>query len=455
MTFLTRLANYEQKPPAAADLALEPIRHLLSHLGNPQDQLRIVHITGSKGKGSVAAMLEAVARAAGYRTGLYTSPPMMDFEERVRLNGQPVTQELVARGLSRVADAYDAVLAAFPDRQPPTFFDAVTALAFLLLAEAKVELAIIEVGMGGRTDSTNVLSPLVSVIVSVSLDHMAQLGPTTAHIAEHKAGIIKPGRPVVSGVTDPAARAIIEAVALSQGSELQEIHRDFTVRSSPPREEADGFLSHFAVMLREVWSPLFALRLLGEHQTANAAVVYATLKQLEREGFSFSEHALQTGFREVSWPGRMELLGREPMLILDCAHNPASADAFLRTVRQLRPDFQASKKRAILIFACSRDKDVRGILEILVPQFTHILGTRYSTSQRCATLEDLTTAMASINHRSQVELIADPRQALARARELAQPEDVICITGSIFLAGEMRPWLLEDSKSMTSSHPSA
>jgi dihydrofolate synthase / folylpolyglutamate synthase len=402
MSFLSRLANYEQKPPTFQDLALEPIRALLQELGNPHAALRVVHITGSKGKGSVAAMLELVLRRAGYRTGLYTSPQLSSFEERIRVDGVPMSQTQVTRGLTIIEAAYNMLNAS----RPPTFFDVVTALAFWQMAQAQVDVAIIEVGMGGRTDSTNVVNPRVSIITSISLDHVQQLGPTTTHIAEQKAGIVKPGRPVVSGVTDLAACEVIARAAQEQLAPLQQLGRDFTVESTRG----------------------FALKLLGEHQARNAAVVIAALEVLA-DKFPVRREHVAYGLAHVDWPARIEIVRRNPLVILDCSHNTASAQALIDTLQTL-PQPTGPK---VLVFACSRDKDLPGILAILYTHFDHVLLTRYTSSARAASLEDLQMALGH-----EAPTFAHSTDAWHEAQHLAGVTGQIIITGSIFLAGELR-----------------
>src|SRR6516162_8268950 len=227
--------NYEQRSPKPSDLKLDRMHALLDRLGNPQQNLRIVHIAGSKGKGSTSAMLEAVVRQAGYRTGLFTSPHLDRVEERIQVDGQTITSEELASAMAQVARAVTDVETRTPALLPVTFFEVATALGFLHFVRRRVELAVIEVGLGGRFDSTNVCRPLVSIITSISFDHTQQLGNTLAQIAAEKAGIIKPDAPIVSGVIEHEPRQVIAETARRQGSRLIQAGLDFTFDYHPPR----------------------------------------------------------------------------------------------------------------------------------------------------------------------------------------------------------------------------
>ena len=465
--------NYEQRSPKPGDLKLDRMRALMCLLGNPQDRLRIVHVAGSKGKGSTAAMLAAVLTRAGYRTGLFISPHLCHVEERIQVEGRPITPDELTSLLGDIRVA----LSSAPDLEP-TFFEIATAVGFLHFWRRRAEAAVIEVGLGGRFDSTNICRPALAVITNISFDHVQQLGNTLAQIAFEKAGIIKPGRPVVSGATAPEAAAVIERIAGERRAPLHQLGADFhyeyvTGRVTAeatiwPRVRVASGVSPLAPVLRgegsgvrgpflESSNPLtptplpgvpgrgasepssrhdwMELGLLGEHQAANAAVAVSAIERLRSQGWHISESALAAGLAEVNWPARMEVVGRRPLVVLDCAHNVASAEALTATLLSTFPP-----ARCWLIFAGSGDKDLVGMLRVLAPHFAHAFLTRYAGSSRGMPAEELaallrrTTDLPHSVHPTALD-------AWHTARERASPDDLICVTGSVFLAGELRPML--------------
>jgi dihydrofolate synthase/folylpolyglutamate synthase len=400
--------NYEVRAATPRDLKLERMRAVLQRLGNPQDRLRLVHVTGTKGKGSTCAMLAAVAQAAGYRVGLFTSPHLEHVSERVQVDGVPISaQELTAR-LAEVRPAVEAVERHGP---PVTFFEISTAVGFLHFLYRRCELAIIEVGLGGRYDSTNVCLPLVSVITNIGYDHMNQLGPTLEAIAYQKAGIIKRGVPVVSGEQQAGPREVIRAVAAQQGAPL------------------------FEVGLRERQAAQrYRLGLCGEHQRDNAAVALLTLECLRQVGFHLPEVAVRRGLAQVFWPARIECLRRQPTVILDTAHNVPSIQALLHTLRSHWP----VSGRRHLIFAVSADKEYPQMLQLLAEYFDVFYLTKYGNNPRCVPPERLAELLANSHPQRIFRLFPSSQAAWEAAWTAADPRDLICITGSVFLAGELQ-----------------
>jgi dihydrofolate synthase/folylpolyglutamate synthase len=444
--FWYSLINYEQKTPAAGDFKLDRMRSLLARLGNPQERLRIVHIAGSKGKGSTAAMLATILRAAGYRTGLFTSPHLCRVEERFQVDGQPITTAELTTLLDEVRSCArgEGVRGRENERRPGlpsplrlTFFEVATAVGFLHFVRRRVEAAVFEVGLGGRLDSTNVCLPEVALITTISFDHTNLLGDRLASIAREKAGIVKPRRPVISGATVSEARAVIEKVCRERQAPLEQLDVDFSYRYQPgrvtqtqvtkPRVQVDT--------PRRQW-PRMELNLLGEHQAANAAVALAAVEQLQNRGWHIPDAAVSTGLAEVSWPARLEVVGRQPLVILDCAHNVASAVALVETLRTSFPPL-----RKWLVFAGSSDKDLAGMFRVLAPHFTHAFLTRYTDNPRSVPPEDLAGILRA-NGELPSTLCPTPALALEAVRARAGMEDLICITGSVFLAGEVRPLLV-------------
>ena len=431
------LINYEQRTPAAADLGLDRMRALLARLGNPQDRLRILHIAGTKGKGSTSAMLAAVLRRAGYRTGLFTSPHLCRVEERFQVDGAPIETGELTVLLNEVRRAVQGL-----PHPAITFFEAATAVGFLHFVRRRVDAAVVEVGLGGRFDSTNVCRPAVAVITSISLDHVRQLGDRVAMIAMEKAGIVKPGRPTLSGATAAEARPVIERICRERGSPLRQLGVDFHYDYEPGRVLGEpGRVSarsdqpaRVRVRTRRVW-PWTELSLLGEHQAANAALATACVEELRAQGWTVPDAAASAGLAATDWPARMEVVGRRPLVVLDCAHNTASADALARTLRESFPPC-----RRLLIFAGSNDKDLAGMFRILGPHFAHVFLTPYLGSARSAPPEQMAELLRAAEGPPATQCAA-PAAAWEAARAMARPDDLICVTGSVFLAGEMRSLL--------------
>jgi dihydrofolate synthase / folylpolyglutamate synthase len=423
--------NYEHRNPKPEDLKLDRMEVLLGLLGNPQQALRIVHVAGSKGKGSSSAMLASVLRRAGYRTGLFTSPHLTHVEERMQVDGVPIGREELTALVNDVRPAVTRMQAGM-GRAGVTFFEMATALGFLHFVRRRVDVAVVEVGLGGRFDSTNVCRPMLSIITSISHDHTQQLGTTLDRIAMEKAGIVKPGRPVLSGARAPEARRVFEDICRKRHAPLREIDRDFHYRYEGglitstierwPRVQVNTS--------RRAW-PWMELGLHGEHQAANAALVVAAVEELCMQGMHVGDKALAEGLADVEWPARLEVVSKRPIVLLDCAHNVASVQALVDTLAPF-PDVA----RRHLVFAVSGDKDVAGMLKILGPHFAHAYLTRYSQATRSMALDKLAEAWRSSTdtpystHETAVE-------AWEAACASAAPDDMICVTGSVFLAGEL------------------
>jgi dihydrofolate synthase/folylpolyglutamate synthase len=426
--------NYEQRVPQPADLKLDRMRSLLACLNNPQQRLRIVHVAGSKGKGSTAAMLAAILREAGYRTGLFTSPHLCRVEERIQVDGQPISHEELTALLQDIRQ-----VTGWPSRgtaASPTFFEVATAAGFLHFVRRRVEAAVIEVGLGGRFDSTNVCLPEVALITSISFDHTRQLGNRLSSIAMEKAGIIKPGRPAVSGATATEAREVIAAIARQRRVPFVQLGVDFHYRYEPGHPPLGRRPRVEITTRRRTW-PMMELGLLGEHQAANAAVAIASIEQLRAAGWHIPDAAVAAGLAHVRWPARLEVVSQRSLVVLDCAHNVASADALAQTLEVSFPP-----TRRLLVFASSNDKDIAGIFRSLAPHFQHAFLTRYGNNPRSVPPEEL----AGFWQRCSAvpfTTCANATEAWQTARKLAGPDDLICIAGSVFLAGELRPVILD------------
>ncbi|MEX2113611.1 MAG: folylpolyglutamate synthase/dihydrofolate synthase family protein [Pirellulales bacterium] len=445
--FLTSRIDYERMlsvPYSQRDFRLDRMQQLLDRLGNPHRELKIVHVTGTKGKGSTAAMIASVLRSADRSVGLFSSPHLDRVEERIAVNGQPCSAEDLARLVDRLRPAV-AEMDAVPTDDPlesnrPTYFEIITALALLHFAERRVDAAVLEVGLGGRLDSTNVCQPLVSVITSISYDHTQQLGSTLAAIAGEKAGIIKPGVPVVSGVLLHEPRHVIAEAAALQGCRLVQLGQDFDFDYRPPRHLEQGPAGARFDFIRPEGNANsrivdLELSLAGAHQAANAAVALATLDELRRLGWHLPEAAVRRGLIDVRWPARIEVVARRPTIVLDAAHNVASVEAL---VRVLQESFAPAAR--LVVFATTRDKDLRGMLSVLLPAFDEVIFTRYWKNPRGVPPEELASLAEELAAPGgpQVHVAADPQTAWNLTTSIATPEHLIAITGSFFIAAEMR-----------------
>ncbi|HEX4610396.1 MAG TPA: folylpolyglutamate synthase/dihydrofolate synthase family protein [Urbifossiella sp.] len=425
--------NYEVRAAQPDDLKLERMRALLRRVNDPHERVRLVHVTGTKGKGSTAAMLAAVLRAAGYRVGLFTSPHLTDVRERIQVDGGSISQAELAARMAELAPAVAAMDA--DGLPPPTFFEIGTALGFLHFAYRRCDVAVIEVGLGGRFDSTNVCRPLVSVVTSVGLDHTAQLGHTAEAIAYQKAGIIKPNVPVVSGVTDPGPAEVIRATAALLNAPLWERRRDFDYDYQPGAAARPPAVT--VSTPRGTYGP-GPLGLLGEHQAHNAALAVAAADLLRDRGLSLPPKAVAAGLAGVRWPGRVEIVSLRPAVILDTAHNVPSADALVKTLAE---SFPAVRRKGV-VFAVSSDKPVREILRILAEYFDHFYLTRYGNNPRSVPPEDSAGLLALAAPGKAFTCFPTAVSAWAAAHAAAGPADLVCVTGSVFLAGELRARLV-------------
>ena len=437
--------NYELLSPQPSDLQLDRIRMLLERLGNPHRQLRIVHIAGSKGKGSTSAMLAAVFQSNGQRVGLFTSPHLQCVEERIQVDGAPIGRLELASLLAELRAAASMPMAGSMASLDAglTFFEIATALGLLHFVRRRVDIAVLEVGLGGRFDSTNICDPLISIITSISFDHTQQLGNTLASIAFEKAGIIKPGRPVVSGVIRPEARAVIRQISSERQAPLRERDAEFHYEHAPAR--INGGQERWPRVQVTTWrgaGPWYELRLIGEHQAANAAVAVAAVEVLREQGVSISDRAIADGLARVRWPARLEIVGRRPLVLLDCAHNVASAQALAQALVVSFP--LANQGRRLLIFAGNKDKDLAGMLAVLAPNIDYVYLTRFGSNPRCVPPERL-VEMLPDQLRHAATVCPTTAAALAQVRGAAGPDDLICAAGSVFLAGELRFLLVHDA----------
>lgn len=415
ISYLKRLPHSEVKP------GLARVGALLEAVGNPHRSLKTVHITGTNGKGSVSAMLASVLQSAGYRTGFYSSPHLLSYCERMQIDGTPISEG----DFTALTDELMPFAEGMADR--PTQFEFLTAMAFLYFARQKVEVAVIEVGMGGRFDATNVIMPFVSVLTNVELDHTEFLGETVEKIAWEKAGIAKPHVPLVTGERKPEALAVIERECAAVGAPLIQTktdieHRDFTWDY---QEFAVPSLGHVR------------LRLLGGYQRENLAVTIEALGVLQQR-FEFSQAAMVAGLERVRWPGRFEVVQKEPyVMVLDGAHNPHAARALRDDLQRYAQKYQIAKK--LLLFGVLKDKDYRQIAQTLFPEFDELFLVKPDSPRACAPsdLEPIARDLGRVVCVCE-SVAAGLAAAQKRAEFLAHKPTLLCVTGSLYLIGAVK-----------------
>lgn len=438
LAYMYSFTDYEKRgfaayAPEFYDLAR--VRRLLELLGDPLRTFQSVHVAGTKGKGSTAAMVESVLRAAGYRTGLYTSPHLHTFRERIQAGGVLISEADV----TRLAEEIRPLVARVPGI---TTFEVMTCLAFTWFAEQGVEWAVVEVGLGGRLDATNVVDPAVSVITSISYDHMAILGDTLAQIAAEKAGIVKPGVPVVSAPQSGEALAVVEATCRERGAPLTLVGRDWTWQAGASDLTGQSFsLHHRQGDITDLWVPL-----LGEHQLANAATAVAALSWLPGPPPGLLPAAIPDGLRAVKWPGRLEILGQAPLVVADSAHNGDSAQKLAAALRA-----NCEYRRLIVVLGASADHATPELLSALLSGAGRAIATR-SHHARAASPTWLRAQAGELGF--SMEVSESVSQALARALDLAGPDDLVCCTGSVFVAAEARAaWFARQGMALPPSDP--
>lgn len=406
-------------------LGLDRMEELLRRLGNPQDDLKVIHVAGTNGKGSVSKYLEEGLSACGYKIGLYTSPYIETFNERIRYDGADISDEDLEYYGQKVVSAAEAMVADGLDS--PTEFEVVTAIAFLYFAGRQADITILEVGLGGIGDSTNVVkSPLASVITSISYDHMAQLGRSLAEIAVNKAGIIKTGCPVIANVPQRDAAKIIARKAYAMGSRLYDISG---IRAAVSDETP--FSQKVSMELYEKSYSDVEISMVGRHQAENLKTALATLEILRKSGaVKLDREALYEGLKRARQPGRFEVISEDPLVIIDGAHNEAGAQALQETMAQ-----HFAGKKILLVAGILADKEIDSIVKFLTKITDHIIVTEPDNPRKLAA-EKLAEHVAEFG--AAAEVVSDVEAAVHRAKELADGYDVILFAGSLYLIGDVR-----------------
>lgn len=414
-------------------LGNERFEALLERLGNPHHQLRVIHVAGTNGKGSTSAFIATILQAAGYKVGLYLSPYVFNLRERIQVNGYMIPEADFARLVTWIKPHIDA-LAQTPLGQV-TEFELKTAVGFSCFAEQRVDFAVIEVGLGGRLDATNVVRPLVSVITSIGWDHMDRLGDTLAKIASEKAGIIKPFAPVVTGVTDPEPLAVIRERAQQVGVPLTEVKPERMV--IPPPVRTVHWQDEGVVRLRQrvsvrttddVYRHL-SLRLLGQHQCSNAAVAIAAIEALRHaHRVEVPEGAIRVGLEHTTLPGRMQIVRRSPTLLLDGAHNLDAARCLAQAITS-----SFSYRRLILVLGMTKGHEPQAVVDTLAPLASHIIFTQPKERAReAASLPQSATVTLP-----PYEIVTPVASAVQRAMQMVHSDDLVCVTGSFYVVGEV------------------
>ena len=427
LAYINTFINSERSPDFSRQARfynLERISHLLTQLGNPHRQLKVVHVAGSKGKGSTAALIASILTHAGYKTGLFTQPHLISPRERCRINSRLISEEEFARSVDRLKPSIEA-MGELKSVGRVSFFEIYTALAFSYFADNAVDFAVIEVGLGGRLDATNVVDPLVSVITPISLEHTAILGDTHEAIAKEKAEIIKPNRPVVLAPQIPEAQAVFEDVAADRDAPIDAVGRDIHLK----RKDWNISGQTFDLTTQSAFYPDLFLPLLGEHQAFNAATAVASIERIRKEGYTVPRTSIYDGLREVRWPGRMQVVGRSPVILLDGAHSPTSAEALCKAIREI-----FRYRRLILVVGLMRDKDLQAIGQVLCPFAAEIITTQAFDNPRVIPAEEI--AQAWLETGANFHVCPSVREAIPLAQSIATPSDLICIAGSIYIVGE-------------------
>jgi len=458
LEFLYTFVDYSLKhisELAKADFNLDRMFALMEELGNPQNKYPILHVAGTKGKGSVSALCAAGLQAAGYRTGLYTSPHLVDYCERIQMNGEPISHAALVELVEQIKPAVARIAKL-------TTFEITTALGLLYFAQQEAGAAVIEVGLGGRLDATNIVIPKVSVITSLSYDHMLVLGETLDKIAGEKAGIVKEGVPAVSAPQKDEALAVLERVADERHAPFTLVGRDVSfeagkhslegqtlyvrkriskderreTKDEGRRKEDEGREEKDEGLEAELWIPL-----LGAHQVENAAVATASLWELDTQGVPIIDDAIRKGFAAVRWPGRFEVLRREAPVVIDSAHNRDSAMRLRQGLDDYFPGIPV-----ILIFCALEDKDISGMLAELKPRLERVIATR-ADHPRAPSVEWMSEQVRQAG--IPVEAVTPAGAALERALQLANQRALVLSAGSVAFAGEVREaWKKQNKTSL-------
>ncbi len=410
---------------------LGPTKHILDLMGNPQESFGAIHVGGTNGKGSTSAMIASILHAAGYKVGLYTSPHLEDFRERIRVGGEMIPAEDVTRLLNEIEVLFNRMID-YPEPMPLRFFDIVTAACFKYFKEQGVDYGVIEVGLGGRLDATNVLNPLVSVITNIGFEHVNILGPTLEDIAYEKGGIIKPNSVLVTAEERDNVFNVFKEKADSIGTKVVRVTE--TTTSEKKSAFSDGQIFNLATgnaRYDALLIPLF-----GEHQIINAATAVSAVEELQKKDLAITDKAVRNGLRDVYWPARLEVVSKKPLVVLDCAKDAEATEAVRRTIQS---DF--SYGRLIAVVSMSSDKNIEGMIENIAQVADHFIITKHSVTARAAEPEVLIKEINKAGKTYQVQLESDI--AFETAVNQAGEGDMVLVIGSVYLAGDARSYFAD------------
>jgi dihydrofolate synthase/folylpolyglutamate synthase len=423
--YLNSFVNYEQIPGisyAQPGYSLRHVEELLNRMGNPQLAARTIHIAGTKGKGSVAVMIAQVLSDSGYKTGLYTSPHLHTLRERISVDGSLISEAEFAAAMAEIKPFIESMKQDATFRQL-TYFEALTALTFAYFKKKRVDFQVLEVGLGGRLDATNVTRPVVCIITPISLDHTQILGNSLEEIAREKAGIIKPGCWVVLSPQPEEAASVISDICREKEAKVVQVGKEITWH------KIGGDLHHQSLVVEGRTNKYqVSIPLLGDYQLENAAAAVAALEILASEGFAISAADIAQGLAQLKWPGRFQILQQHPTVLVDGAHNVASMRGLVRNIKEY-----FAHKRIFLVFGTSCDKDIPGIVNELVPLSPRVIVARTAHSRAAP----LSTLAAEFSKRGiEPETGETVSEAISRALSLAERTDIICVTGSLFVVAE-------------------
>jgi dihydrofolate synthase / folylpolyglutamate synthase len=402
-------------------LGLSTIRRILENLENPQDNTCLIHVAGTNGKGSIASGISSILHAAGYKVGLYTSPHLIRFNERICINNRQISDE-------NVVLAYEAVKNVHYGSREPTFFEFATAMALYEFGKRKTDFAVIETGMGGRLDATNIINPVMTIISNISIEHKMYLGNTIAQIAGEKAGIIKERIPVVTGVKQKSAIAAIKKISEEKSAPMYQFGNAFRVRKSQNKDSEFTYSG-----IQNVWKNM-RTALPGNHQIENAALCLAACELLSgTQSLHIREDAMRNGLEQNKWPGRLEIVSKSPFVILDGAHNLVAANKLSRFLEQ-----NHKNRNITLVVGILDDKPYQAMLKIMVRGCKQVILTCPSID-RALSPETLYPVVKPLV--SDIKIIHDVGEALKHAVQTAGADDVVCAAGSLYVIGEAKQWL--------------
>ena len=405
---------------------LVPTRHILELIGNPHESYGTIHVGGTNGKGSTSAMIASILQAAGHKVGLYTSPHLEDFRERIKVDGEMIPVEDMTRLLNEIEAFFNKMLG-YPEPMPLRFFDIVTAVCFKYFKEQGVDYGVIEVGLGGRLDATNILDPLVSVITNIGYEHVNILGPTLEDIAYEKGGIIKPNSVLVTAEERDNIFNVFKEKADSIGTKVVRV----TEATSSERKSVSYNGQVFNLATENARYDDLVIPLFGEYQIINAATAVSAVEELQKKNLAITKESVRKGLRDVYWPARLEVVSKNPLLVLDCAKDAEATEAVRKTIQS---DF--TYDRMIAVVSMSSDKNIEGMIENIAQVADHFIITKHSVTARAADPEVLIKEITKAGKTFQVQLESD--KAFQTAVNQAGEGDMVLVIGSVYLAGDAR-----------------